>query len=220
MSIENGSVSITRYKVNSLSRKKRFSIAELNTEFPKFIAKPLSTKFGKFEQRFGWVLPPTLTDEEGALLDHGEWDMSHCRIKQGFLLRFRIDSKKLAGNLVQAIYKRKVLTYERQYKSKPNAKKKREIKEEIREQLLEMALPTISFYDALWKIDDQELVLFSTGVRVREVFEKLFHNCFGKTLELELNLVDPPYKAEVIESERYNEEAFLETMSHIVPLSP
>ncbi|MEZ4743380.1 MAG: hypothetical protein R3B45_13200 [Bdellovibrionota bacterium] len=54
------------------------------------------------------------------------------------------------------------------------------------------ALPVVSYIDAYWEMLSGRLLLFSSGKRIRELFEGLFRKTFTDPLEATLVRVDPP----------------------------
>lgn len=189
MGIQSGSLSLCRYRVLGAGKTK-FSLKELNALLENFKSSPIKLTGVKKEELSGWVRPigiDKITDDPEA-----HWDLSHSQADEGFLLRMRLEKRKVPVQLLQLIYKQK--HYEETSKSaKPiSPKGRKELKEAVKLDLTGRALPQIAHVDAYWRDRTGELMLFGTGKKLRETFETLFQQTFAAPLGLTLVRVEPP----------------------------
>lgn len=191
MGFQNGSFSLTRYRV--LGRTKRLSVGELNAKFQSLQAGVLKLQNSTRELEYGWVLPdnPEL-DDKRELED--SWTLSDCLFEDGILLRIRVEKRSAPQQLVNLVAKKRWLeakAQEAEAKAEERVQKK-QIVDEVKDELLRMALPTLSYIDAFWKDQDDVIYLFSQGKSTRECFEDLFRKTFGTAHELTLIRILPP----------------------------
>ena len=182
-----GSISLCRYR---LVGDNSFSLEKLNNKFRKYQSGLLGedTQSSK-EMRAGWVMPSGLSPEEERYGDY--WDLSDCEVDEGYLLRLRIERKKIPSEFFQVMLRQKLdqINLER---DKPLGKNARKIvSDELKENLLAKALPTISYIDAYWRTDGL-VTLFSTAKKNKEIFEDFFIKTFAKTLGCSLVPLAPP----------------------------
>lgn len=191
MSIYSGGFSITRYQ--TLFKRKNISQKELNEKFGAFRSKPIRLTGTIKELQFGWVIPPVYPEaEEITLKDH--WDLSLCQVDDGYLLRFRVEKRRVPTQLMQILFKERVIKEIRRRKGAPISRvKKKELKLALKEELLEQCLPTINEYDVLWNDKKGEILLFSTSKSICEVFEDLFRKTFAGPLGFSVIKVMPPF---------------------------
>ena len=182
MSLISGRASITRYRL--MGPKKNWSLDRLNKLISNQKAPPLAMQ-RPIETQFGWDLPII----ESEVTTGGHWDMSHCQLDESFVLRIRIDRKKVPATLLSELYKRELLKLADETLNK---ERRDEIHEALRQKLLQQALPTIKLLDVVWKVQESQVILFSTGTSDRDIFEELFRRTFSKELGLHLVQVTPP----------------------------
>lgn len=187
MGIYSGSVSLSRYK---LVGGKRPTLELVNRKLKSYQAKEIRLEGQTKEEKVGWVVPLTAeleTDER-----HGTyWDMSDCQHGDGFMLRLRLERKKISSELHRILYDQKFRQLMISSGESPSRNKQKELKEEIKQELLAQCLPVISYVDAYWRTDGQVL-LFSTAKKTMSLFEELFAATFAKPLSGHLIKIGPP----------------------------
>lgn len=216
VSIFSGTLSLNRYRV--IGAQDSLSLSKLNKKLKTYQAKPLELTQSK-ELSFGWVAPPI-----GDLSDLTEglsWDMSHCQIEDGYLMRIRVEKRKVAHSLLQLIYQKKIASLTDQDEDgKPLSRhRKKELLEETRLELLGQCLPQISYSDLFWNEQRQEVILFSTSKGIQGIFEELFRKTFCEHLGLSLVKIAPPLLG--LPTQDWQESTSSETlerMSHTLPL--
>jgi DNA recombination-dependent growth factor C len=184
----------------------------------KFQGKKINLS-SKRTESISWVMPKCSATEE--LDENSTWDMSHCLTDDGFLLRMRIEKKAVPPELLRLMLMNKTQILAKQ-RSKPISRaEKKEIKEEVSLELLERALPSILYIDALWEESTGRLLLFSTGKRIKELFEDLFRKTFADSIEADLVRVDPPFlgMSQNAWSNPEHAEAVLSKISSAVPVT-
>lgn len=187
MSIHHGSFSLSRYKV--IGRSKPLSIADLNQELSGCKLKPFQLKKSQDEIAFGWDAPWGWSEQ-----NFGHWDMSDCRLDDGFWLRVRVEKRKLPSQLLQLVVQdmeQEVLASSSEQKT-IGRKQRKELMEKARQDLMAKSLPSISYFEAFWKDESDTIFLFTTSKANRAIFEELFRKSFGKPLALSLVHVTPP----------------------------
>ncbi len=193
MSLQQGSFSLTRYRV--IGRQENLSVANLNRDFHGYQAAPLSLSRSSYELRCGWELPLNPELEESPQSRGQSWDISDCLYEEGILLRFRIERKTVPSQLLTALVQQRWLQEDRdrsEARDEPARVQKKQLHDEMRDELLQMALPSISYVDAYWKDQDDVVYLFSQSKMARECFEELFRNSFGLAHNLNLFRIMPP----------------------------
>ncbi len=190
MGFQNGSFSLTRYRV--LGREKRLSIAALNSKFATYQAGPLKLQNSTRELDYSWVLPenPELDDRKAT---EDAWTLSDCLFEDGILLRVRIEKRSVPTQLLNIVSKRRWLdTQAQRDDQEPERVLKKQIVDEVKDELLRMSLPSLSYLDAFWKDQEDVIYLFSQGKSARECFEDLFRKTFGQAHNLTLIRILPP----------------------------
>lgn len=188
MGIQSGSLSLCRYRL--IGGKNRISLGELNSLLEAYKAGPIKLSGVQKEETQGWVRPLGIDKLSDAL--EGHWDMSHAQVAEGFLLRLRVERRKVPSQLLQHLYKQKFKEHEQASGKPPGPKLRKELKEQLKLELTGRALPQLAHVDAYWRDRDGELTLFATGKKLREIFEMLFHQTFGDALGMTLVRIDPP----------------------------
>lgn len=182
-----GSISLCRYR---LVGENKFSLEKLNNQFRKYQSGLLELGNGSAkEMRAGWVMPSGLDIEEERYGDY--WDLSDCEVDEGYLLRLRIERKKIPTEYFQIMLRQKLdqINLER---DKPLGKNARKIvSDELKENLLSKALPVISYIDAYWRTDGL-VTLFSTAKKNKEIFEDFFIKTIAITMGSALVPLAPP----------------------------
>lgn len=188
MSITGSSVSMTRYQL--LGPKKRMNLSDLSDMLAKKQAKNVKIS-GVFKDLiYGWVRPIELCDE--SVSEHLHWDLSDCRIAEGYLLRIRIEKRQVPTKLMQLLLRERIAQKEAKSEEPISRKEKRSIKEELKNELVENCLPQIGYVDAFWNEKNRSVHLYSTTKRHQEIFESLFRETFLKDLDLSMVRVLPP----------------------------
>ncbi|NRA43818.1 MAG: recombination-associated protein RdgC [Oligoflexales bacterium] len=167
------------------------SLEKLNNRFRKYQSGLLGTEDSSpKEMRAGWVMPSRLQAEEERYGDY--WDLSDCEVDEGYLLRLRIERKKIPSEFFQIMLRQK-LDQINSERDKPLGKNARKIvSDELKESLLAKALPAISYIDAYWRTTDGLVTLFSTAKKNKEIFEDFFIKSFAKTVGSTLVPLAPP----------------------------
>lgn len=187
MGLQSGSITLTRYKLLGL---KKPSLSQLGQELPRYQAKRVKLGGIRTPEKALWVMPDT-PDMEDIPFD-GHWDMSHCQFGDGFLLRMRVEKRKISAELASIIFKEKLQTAEHEKQRNLSRREKRELKDEVKIELVEKSLPNISYVDAYWNSEDQSVILFSASKKLQGLFEDLFKKSFSDPLDAMLVRVDPP----------------------------
>ncbi len=188
MGIQQGSLSLCRYRV--LGGGPKSAMARLSSFLESQKAAPLKLAGVHKEEIYGWVRPLGLDDVE--LPPDSPWDMSHCQVEEGYLLRLRIERRKVPAPLLQLLFKQQYFAHEASVGKAPGPKDRRDMRDKLKLDLTGRALPAISHVDAFWRDRQGELTLFSTGKTSRLIFETLFQATFAAPLNLTLIRVDPP----------------------------
>lgn len=186
MSIHQGSFSLSRYRVTG--RKTNLSLSDLNQNLPRLKLKPFRLNHSRKELTYGWDAPWGELESKGK-----HWDMSDCQIDGGFWLRIRVEKRAVPTQLLQLVVsekEQKIL--ENTDLERLNRKKRKELLEEARDELLKQTLPTVRYFEAYWKEQEDVIFLFSTSKANRAIFEELFRKTFGSPNDLGLVLMTPP----------------------------
>jgi DNA recombination-dependent growth factor C len=182
-------LSLCRYRLLG-GTGRRNSLASLNELFAAYRSGPVKLSGVTREEVVGWVRPLGL-DMVGDEVED-VWDLTHCEIDEGFLLRMRIERRKAPAQLIQMIYKQRFLAHQRESGKAPGPKLRKELKEQVKMELTTRALPQLAYVDAFWRDREGELMLFATGKKLRDTFQRLFHETFATALGLTLVSIDPP----------------------------
>ncbi|NRA66382.1 MAG: recombination-associated protein RdgC [Pseudobacteriovorax sp.] len=185
MTIFNGSFSVSRYRV--LGKQAGISLAAANKKLKTYQARPLKIK-GSKELVFGWERPNLGHEFEGS-----HWDLSDCQWDDGYLLRIRVEKRKVPKSLLQIVFQEKLDAHIAENDGKPLGRNRRkELLDETRDELMDQALPQIGYCDVFWDLEAQEVLLFSTSKGLQAIFEELFRKTFGEHLELNIVKIGPP----------------------------
>lgn len=221
MGIHSGSVTVTRYRLLASDARRRtsgFKLTELNELLIPWQAGPVSitnnsaaaiargndedeTHPQRTELFFGWDRPAGVemdaTAGEESRGDEWDtpWDMSHCQIDSGFILRIRLESRRVPSALLQILFKQKIAEKSARTGKAVSRQEKARIKTELKEKLTARALPSLSYIDLFWHEAEQEVLVFTASKRALGVFEELFHKTFASELKLSLVKLDPPLTA-------------------------
>ena len=188
MGLQNGRVSLTRYRILDSGEIK---LKNLSKEFRKFLAGNIKLRGLVQEERVGWIRPLNMIDHE--ILEEDYWDLSHCQVTNGFLLRMRIEKRKVPGELLQLLY-REQLDISLKKQRKLNTVKRRELKEKVLQDLIKKVLPSISNVDIFWS-NDGILTVYTTSSKILQQFETLFSDSILKSIGGTLVKLLPPYMA-------------------------
>ena len=189
LSLLKGSVSLCRYRIIGGRPQPE---ARHNKNFLKYQARPVRLDKSSGEWAAGWVLPSGLSDPGERVGDY--WDLSDCRIDGAYLLRLRLEKRKVPAELYQIMLQQKNSEFVLSQNRRPSRAEQQEIREEIKASLLAQALPVISYLDACWK-DDGSVLLFHTAKKSREIFEQLFRSTVTKPMKASLIPISPPLMA-------------------------
>jgi DNA recombination-dependent growth factor C len=183
MSIYNGSLAFTRYKV--LGEPSKSSISALSKVITPFLAPPITIDGPVKPESMGWVRPLTKSDEE-IVSEDSHWDMSDCQVNNAFLLRIRYERRKVPAALVQMLYKQKLREHLKSTGKNMKRTERQEFKEKLVQDLLKKTLPAVTYTDLLWNLDEHEVLIFSASKSVRQRAEQLFYQTFGKPFDISL----------------------------------
>lgn len=213
MSLIKGSLSLCRYKVVGGSKTTE---SQHNQKLLKFQAQPVSLTTSPKELTAGWVLPPLCETEER---NGTYWDLSDCRIDGRYLLRLRVEKRKIPTELFQILLQQRFQEFQAAENRRPGRAEQQEIREEVRTNLMQQALPAISYLDACWK-DDGTVLLFHTARKSREIFEELFRATFTRPMQASLVAIDPPLMALSAHQWKHPEGTWkdLEQLERLIPL--
>ena len=224
MTIYSGQVNLTRYKTlgkhdgtprKNTGNARSIPFALLDEAIEGWKAKPLEDLLDdgpSKSQRFleittGWVAPEGLVaskewdaarEEAGATATDADWTMSMAAVNDGFLLRMRIDRRKVPAALIRAVYRQKLRREEQGSKGKSKRLPRAErdaLKQHVRASLTGRALPSCVYVDAFWRQSAGELWVFNTSESCLKAFEELFARTFGGKLDVALTRIQPPMTA-------------------------
>lgn len=188
MGIASGSLSVCRYRL--IGKRGRWSMAQLSEFLTDHRAGAIKLSGVHQEEITGWVRPLTAADTE--LPEDADWDMSHARLSDGYLLRLRSERRKVPASLIQAIYRERFLKEQRRTGKTMGPRERRALRDETKTELMGKALPTLSHLDAYWRDRAGEVLLFATSKGQRQRFEKAFEATFANQLGLTMVSVTPP----------------------------
>lgn len=215
LSLFSGSVSLKRYRIVG---GKTFPLADLNASLRRYVSDEIALDGIKREEHCGWVLPLASEEDEDDLLAGNYWDLTHCRFADGYLLRMRMERRKVSSELMQMVLRARLNEANRDSKTALTREERRELRENLKIELTQKALPQISYADAYWK-EDGTVLLFSTAKRTSILFEDLFSKTFCGLMEGILLPLEPVMFA--MTDREWSDEAQLtlkmETVSRLVP---
>jgi hypothetical protein len=193
LSLHSGSLSLTRYRC--LHAQKSYALADLNKKLKVYQVGPVVAQGVHQETIFGWVRPTGMDEQEEIVYD-GHWDMSDCQIEIGYLLRFRVEKRKVPRQLFQLLLKEELDKKVAEQEGKPLSRaQKKQIINNLKEQLTGCCLPAVKHVDAVWRTTRNDILLFSTSTHDRQLFEKLFMETFSKPLDFSIIMELPPILA-------------------------
>lgn len=188
MSLAKSSFSMTRYKL--MGGRKKIGLSDLNQMVLSRQAKNIKITGVYKDLNYGWVRPIELADESVA--ESRNWDMSDCRVADGYLLRLRIEKRKVPSGLMQLVLRERIMQRESKRENPLSRSEKREIKEQVKVELTEHCLPTLTYVDAYWNDEKKHLILFSTSKAQQDLFEEIFRDSFLTPLKMSMIRVLPP----------------------------
>ncbi len=187
MPIHKGSLSICRYK---LLHDRKINLAKLNQLILDYQAGPLRLTGSTRAESVAWVCPVERHNE--GLGEQDYWDMTDGQIDGGFILKMRVERRKVSSSLLQHVYKSRMLAKTKKKKKPLTRPEQKQLREDVEQELLLKTLPTISFCEAFWNTDQNVIYLFSTAKKMRELFLELFNESFVKPLEADIIAIQPP----------------------------
>ena len=194
LSLQQGTLSITRYR--TLEARDHYSLEELGRKLKGFQSKPLKPHGVNRELIYGWVRPSGLDPDEESLGDDRHWDLSDCMTDAGYLLRLRVERRKVPAQLFQMLLQQEIAKQTEEQKGKPLSRAdKKQIIDTLREELTAGCLPAIKHCDALWREKHGDILVFSTSKGDLKIFEELFRETFAKPLGFSFILELPPILA-------------------------
>jgi len=194
MSIHSGAMAVARFRI--LGGKDSYKFSDLNPLLMPWQASAIKLDGIDKEEQFGWDRPTgveTDRDEHSPVGTDGDpWDMSHCQIADGYILRIRLERRKVPASLFQILFKQRLNAIAAKTGKMPPRPERARVKEELKRKLLERALPTLSYIDVFWNETHREIQVFSGSVKALTVFEELFYKTFAEPLKLAVVKIDPP----------------------------
>jgi hypothetical protein len=187
MSVYSGSLAITRYRV--VGDPGRTTNASLSKLLDAFRASPIKFDGPAKPESIGWVRPLTPNDAEISGED-AHWDMTDCRVRDGYLLRSRYERRKVSSALLNMLYRNKLDAHLQKTGKTMRRDERQKLKHEIVLDLTKRTLPSLQFTDVFWRDEASELIIFSTSKSVRQRIEQLFYQTFGSKLDLSLIRID------------------------------
>lgn len=217
-----GNISFCSYKM--IGQKDKWDFNAINKQIKKYAIPTIDSQVRNKEMVYGWDVPHliNLYDEER----YGEhWDLSDCRIGNDYLLRLRIETRKVPQEYFKLRWNQQEQEYlQEDAKDQGEDKKrisKRVLKEErefLKEELLQKALPSIKYIEILVK-SSGKVYLCSTSKKIQELFEELFTKTFVQPLKARLVKNDPlleSYEQGLITGESWHPE-MITSMEKLLP---
>ena len=207
MSLLSGRATLTRYRL--LGERKNWTLERLNKLLAPEKAPALAIQ-RPVEVQYGWDIPSI----ESEVSAGGHWDMSHCQLEDDYVLRIRIDRKKVPSSLLAELYRQELEAREKEKLSKED---KDEVLDGLRFQLLKQALPQIKYIDVIWQPKKDQVLLFSGGTGDRDLFVQLFRRTFAKELGLTLVQIIPPLMGLTDDDWEDPENEICEGLKNVLP---
>jgi hypothetical protein len=188
LGIISGSLSISRYRIlGDLG----LSLKKLNEHLQNFVGGDLLEESLRKEHKASWVMPSgTIAATEDR--DGDYWDLADCELEENYLLKMRIEKRKVPGELLNHVAKKEITKLSDQRGKRLSRPEQKELKEMLKEELTTKALPQVSYIDVVWKHSENEVWLLSTAKNTRVLFEELFSKTFFKNAEANLIAIEPP----------------------------
>src|SRR4030095_10680683 len=101
--------------------------------------------------------------------------LSDCQVDDGFVLRLRVERRKVPAQLLQLVYRQRFFEHQDKAGKTPGPTERRELRDKVKAELMARALPALSHVDAYWRDRQGELTLFTTGKKARTLFETAVH---------------------------------------------
>ena len=177
MSLLKGALNVTRYRVLDSPDEISNEFLEAHLQKNAFLDIDSTVE----EESVGWVevMNPFSTEFRADSFNFGPVLMFGLRIDTR-----RVSSKTVSRYLALAVAQAE------QYSDKPlSNEQKRELKGRVRIDLLGRTPVTTDIYEVCWLMDEQELWLVGTGVKVRERFEDQWRRTFGLGLVMKIPYV-------------------------------
>lgn len=189
MGIYSGTFSLTRYQI--VGGDGGITLPSVNKHLKPYQAKAhIQLGQGVKELVAGWVRPlEGDTDEEGTA---SHWDMSDAQFDGGFLLRLRIEKRKVPAPLLQLVYRERLQEAREANEGKPLPRTQRkELQDSVKDDLMAQALPQISFLDAVWNDRTGQVLVFTTSRQALNIFEEIFRKTFLDHTSMTLVAITP-----------------------------
>lgn len=167
-----GALSVRRYRVEGeVPEGREWLMEALNANA---FQEPLSPVHK--EERAGWVQIHNLLDLEFH-------DINLWLYNQYALFALRIDKKTVPAKLFKARLEKEIEAWKRQTgRERIGAREKEEIKERLELDMLRQTLPKVNVCEVEWNLTDGQVAFHNQSDKVNDLFRKLFHRSFGKTL--------------------------------------
>lgn len=212
MGISNGSISLSRYRILGDAK---LSVSRLNKNLQNFVGSELELLSSNQEVQVSWVLPTgTLADSferEGTY-----WDLSDCEVDGDYILKLRIEKRKVPTELLNALTKKEIEQLAAQRNKRPTRPEQKEVKESLKEELTRKALPQISYVDVIWKVNEAQVWLLSTAKTTKTLFEKIFKKTFLEKMNASMLPLEPALMG-LTNNEWSQDSRKLEQLFAIVP---
>lgn len=214
MGIQKGSISLSRYRI--IGGKKSYKLNELNECLNAFKAGKINLSSQETDYT-GWVQPIGL--ELDGPKQH--WDMSDCRVDDGFFFRARIEKKKIPTALFQILLQEKLHAWEAEHEKQVPRKEKRNMVDVLKQDLLCKSLPAVSHVDMYWHEERKDLILFTTSKAQKQLVVALFEATFASPLNFGILPIEPPLLG--MDKELWNQQdmidGWLGKLATTVPVS-
>ena len=174
MGIVSGTISITRFRVLG---NLEMSLKKINKNLQNYIGGDLLDTSHKAEQKASWVMPTgTIAGQDER--DGDYWDMSDCELGEHYLLKLRIEKRKVPTEVLNQVAKKEINKLSDARGKRLSRPEQREVKDALKDELTGKVLPQVSHVDVVWKFLEKEIWLLSTAKSTKQIFADLFKKTF------------------------------------------
>jgi DNA recombination-dependent growth factor C len=186
MTIYQGNFAVTRYKI--IGEHPKNNVNALSKWLEGHKLPPIKFDGPAQAEACGWVRP--LIADRPEDVGEGHWDLADAVVGDDYLLRVRLDRRKIPSSLFQHVLKSELQEHLDET-GKPMSRKERlALKQDLTQKMLKRCLPMIQYVDVLWRVEAMELHVFSASKSWCARVEQLFYQSFGEGLELSLMRID------------------------------
>lgn len=212
MGIVNGSLSISRYRILG---EGKLSHKFINKNLQNYVGKDLLESTVRDEITASWVMPSaTIAATEEREGDY--WDLADCELDDSYILKLRVEKRKVPSELLNHVAKKEISRMSEERGKRVSRPEQKEIKDMLKEELVSKALPQVTYFDVVWKHEEQEVWLLSTAKNTRILFEELFQKTFLKKSDGALIPIEAPLLG-FSKEEWSDDSSKLDTIFNIVP---